>query len=167
VAILLWTAFSDDWEQGHKVIFDGANKHVIVYPYVTSIDIKSDIYSAWKEWMMIRDNGKYPPAIRGIGGDPTVSGQRAGDIYFLINGWKLIVDFTKTAISGILFSDDFDTAYYDEFLNPTYPAQITSTVNAIETVTTVLDSSAVDAQYQTILTAIAKSLTIEEFLALK
>ena len=167
MSILLWSTFADDWENNHKVVFDGVNKWIIVYPYVTSIDIKSDIYSAWKEWILLRDNGKYAAAMRGIGGDPTVGSQRAGDIYFLINGWKLVIDFTKTSISGILFSDDFDTAYYDENLNPTYPAQVSSTVNAIETVTTVLDSSAIDLQYQAMLTAIAKSLTLEEFLALK
>lgn len=167
MSILFWTAFSDDWEQNHKVVFDGVNKYIIVYPYVTTLDIKSDVYSAWKEWMLIRDNGKYAQAIRSIGGDPTTGSQRAGDIYFLINGWKLIIDFSKTNVSGILFSDDFDTAYYDEYLNPIYPAQISSTVNAIETKQTILDSAAVDLQYQAMLTAIAKSLTLEEFLALK
>jgi hypothetical protein len=163
----LWMAFAEDWDNNHKVVFDGANKWIIVYPDISSIDIKSDVYSAWKEWTQIRDNAKFLPAIRTIGGDPTTGSQRAGDIYFLINGWKLIVDFTKTNISGILFSDDFDTAYYDENLNPTFPALISSTVNAIETKETVLNEESVLASYESLLAAVAKTMTVEQFLALK
>jgi len=143
MSIALWASFAEDWEKQHKVVFDGANKRIVVYPYITAIDIKRDIYSAWKEWVTIRDNAKFPSAIRTIGGDTTIGTQRAGDIYFLINEWKLVVDFTATVISGMLFSDDFDTAYFDEYLNPTYPAQVSSTVNAIETAIATLDTATI------------------------
>ena len=103
----------DLWQNYHKVTFDGPNKIIRVNDGVTELDIKSDIYSDWKEWVITRnDNARYLPAIRSVGGDPTVSGQTAGDIYFLINGWKLYIDLTKVKVTGVLFSDNFDTAYY-------------------------------------------------------
>jgi hypothetical protein len=116
----------------HKVVFDGANKRITVNPGVADLDIRSDVYSAWKEWARILENGKFAAALRTIGGDPTIAGQRAGDIYFLINGWKLVIDLTQTRVNGALFSDDYDTAYYNDSLVPLYPVTVSSLVNTIE-----------------------------------
>lgn len=153
-------AYADDWENNHKVVFDGINRLIIVPTSATSIDIKSDIYSAWKEWMLLRDHGKFLAAIRTTGGDPTVQGQRSGDIYFLVNGWRLVIDFNFTGVSGILFSDDFDTAYYDDVLNPLYPAQVSSTVNAVETLQTILSEETVTQQYDALSSAVAALQTL-------
>ena len=73
------------------------------------------------------------PAIRSIGGDPTVAGQAAGDIYFLINEWKLYIDLTKVKVTGVLFSDNFDTAYYDFNGNAQFPAEVSSLVSGVST----------------------------------
>ena len=120
----------DFWNLYHKVTFDGANKLIIVNDGVTTLDIKEDVYSSWKEWMTLSaDNSRYLPAVRGIGGDPTIQGEFAGDIYFLVNGWKLLYDPTKVAVTGVLFSDDFDTAYYTYEQEALFPAQVTSIVS--------------------------------------
>jgi hypothetical protein len=124
----------DLWRLYHKVTFDGANRIIFVNPEVTDLDIKTDVYSAWKEWTSsMSDNAGWVPAVRTIGGDPTVSGQRAGDIYFLQNNWKLYIDLTQVRVTGILFSDDFDSAYYDFNGNIQYPAQVASLVTTAET----------------------------------
>ena len=126
----------DLWLNYHKVTFDGPNKLILVNEGVTELDIKSDVYSDWKEWVSTRnDNARYLPAIRSIGGDPTIAGQTAGDIYFLINGWKLYIDLTKVKVTGVLFSDNFDTAYYDFNGNAQFPAEVSSLVSGISATT--------------------------------
>lgn len=140
-----WFGFYGDWELRDKVTFDGPNRLIIVNPGVTELSVKEDIYSAWKRWVKVgADNAGFLPAMRGIGGDPTIGVQRAGDIYFTINNWRLVVDLAQTAVTGILFSDDFNTAYYDPDLNAVFPAIVSSAVNAIETTTTVVDNAALD-----------------------
>lgn len=51
-------------------------------PGVTSISVKTDLYSVWKEWLMVDDNSNRPQVFRAIGGDLVGSGRYAGDIYF-------------------------------------------------------------------------------------
>lgn len=118
----------------HKCVFDGVNRLIIVSDEVTSIDIRQDVYSDWKEWVISNQNSRFLPAVRPTGGDP-ISGtdQYTGDIFFLINGWKLVYDPRETAVTGILYSDDYDTAYYLKgSLEPLYPARVSSIVNTIE-----------------------------------
>ena len=121
--------FWDLWALYQKVTFDGANRIIYVNPEVTELDIKIDVYSNWKEWIKaMPENAGWLPAIRTIGGDPTVTGEFAGDIYFLINNWKLYVDLTKVRITGALFSDNFTSAYYNYAGTIQYPAQVSSIV---------------------------------------
>jgi len=121
----------DLWTLYHKVTFDGENRIIRVNEGVTELDIKTDVYSDWKEWVKsMPDNATWLPAIRAIGGDNTVQGQKAGDIYFLINGWKLYIDLTKVKVTGILFSDDFDSAYFDNSGSIQFPALVSSLVTA-------------------------------------
>ena len=60
------------WELFNKVTFDGPNKLIYIVDEVTELDVKRDIYSAWKEWVLVNGhiNSKFEPAIRGTGGDP-------------------------------------------------------------------------------------------------
>lgn len=119
----------DLWTLYHKVTFDGVNKLILVNPDVTTLDIKTDIYSDWKEWAQaIPDNAVWEAALRAVGGDPTVSGEFAGDIYFLTNGWKLYLDLTKVKVTGVLFSDDYESAYYDYSGTIQYPILVSSIV---------------------------------------
>ena len=121
------------WTLYHKVTFDGANRIIYVNEGVTDLEIKSEVYSAWKEWASSTpDNATWPPAIRTIGGDPTVGSQKAGDIYFLQNNWKLYLDITKVRVTGSLFSDNFTTAYHDLQGNQIFPAEVASLVTTQE-----------------------------------
>jgi len=120
----------DLWQNYHKVTFDGENKIITVNAGVTGLDIKKDIYSSWKEWTnSYKDNGKWFPAVRTVGGDPTISGEFAGDIYFLINGWKLYIDITTVRVTGALFSDDFESAYFTTDGIIQFPAKVASIVS--------------------------------------
>lgn len=94
-----------------KCVFDGINKLIYVNPDDTEISIKVDVYSAWKEWAAVRDNAKFLPAIRVTGGDP-IAGTTSftGDTYFLINGWRFLIDHSL-AIDGVIYSDDFPTPF--------------------------------------------------------
>jgi hypothetical protein len=93
-----------------KVSFDGVNKLIVVNPDSLSIDVKQDIYSAWKEWLLESDNIKFLSAVRVIGGDPIGGGRYAGDIYFLKNGWRISVNHSCD-IEGVLYSDDFPSPF--------------------------------------------------------
>ena len=122
----------DLWQNYHKVTFDGPNKIIRVNEGVTELDIKVDVFSDWKEWVSsMSDNAYWVPAVRTICGDPTVSGQRAGDIYFLQNNWKLYIYLTKVKVTGVLFSDNFDSAYYDFNGVIQFPIQVASLVSGI------------------------------------
>ena len=73
--------------------FDGANLIITLHAggAVHTVDVQNDLYSDWKEWMLLADNRKYPPAFRATGGDELVPGLNAGSYYFLQNqlGWRL------------------------------------------------------------------------------
>lgn len=123
----------DYWRLYSKTTFDGVNKIIYVNEHVTELRIKEDVYSEWKEWTQLESNGRYAGAIRSIGGDPTVDGQQAGDIYFLTNGWKLYIDLTKVKVIGTLFSDNFNSAYFDFQGRLQNPVQVTNLVNIVKT----------------------------------
>jgi hypothetical protein len=124
--------FWDYWNLYHKVTFDGENKTIIVNNEVEEISIK-EIYSSWKEWAQIYDNAKYLSAIRTTGGDPIGGGVFTGDVYFLINGWKLSIDLQHTKVTGVLYSDDYPTAYYTKEMSAQYPAVVSSLVTTVST----------------------------------
>ena len=110
MSAILWGAWADEWELRGAVTFDGVAKTITVNAGETVVSVKDDIYSSWKRWVMIYDYSKYLPAMRTIGGDPVGGGQYAGDIYFLINGWKIIVAEGIT-VNGIIYSDDYPTPF--------------------------------------------------------
>lgn len=139
--LALGFGFFDLWELYQKVSFDPVQRLIFVNEGVTELDIRTDVYSDWKEWFQLSDyTGQAPPAIRTIGGDPTGDGVRAGDIYFLINGWKLVFDPSVVAVTGVLLSDDFDTAYWRDpvgntirdDLIPVFPAVVSNLVTTVE-----------------------------------
>lgn len=95
-----------------SVTFNGITKIVKIDPGVTSIAVQ-DIYSRWKEWLILSDNIKYLPAFRYVGGDPTINGQRLGTTFFIINGWK-IEPFSGDhvlSVEGNIFSEDASNVF--------------------------------------------------------
>lgn len=107
---MLLTLYNGDfeyWSLYHKVTFDGANKIIQINFGETAIDVETDIYSAWKEWVRLRDNGKFESALRSVGGDPLPT-DRLGSTFFLTNGWRIRTwegDHTLT-VFGNLYTDE-------------------------------------------------------------
>lgn len=110
--MLIWNAFGEQWELNHKVTFDGENRIIHIADSVPSIDVKNDIYSSWKEWIQLYDNSKYLSAMRVTGGDPTstTGDVYTGDIYFLVNNWRIYVH-ANCEINGVIYSDDYPSPY--------------------------------------------------------
>lgn len=118
--------YQEDWLLYHKVTFDGINKLIIINPNEQQISVKEDIFSSWKEWTRLRDNAKFLPAVRTIGGDNIGNGQKAGDTYFTINGWRILTSDSCT-ITGIVYSEDFPSP----FISPANVKIVTNSVSNI------------------------------------
>ena len=116
-----------------KCVFDGPNKLIYVNEQDSVISIKEDVYSAWKEWSMFADNAKFLPAIRVTGGDP-IAGTTSftGDTYFLINGWRFLIDHSLT-IDGVIYSDDFATPFVQKEGTQIVTNKVSSLVQTVTT----------------------------------
>jgi hypothetical protein len=163
--------FWDYWNLGAKVTFDGTSKLIYVNPDVTALDIRADVYTTWVKWIELYENTVFTFAIEYSGLDP-IPGGNTGDIYFLKNGWKLIIDLTKVAVSGVLYSRDYSTAYYSSTLTPQYPATVAALVNTVtnyqNVVTGDVGSIVVPTAQQNADAVIASGvLTKPQFIALK
>lgn len=89
-----------------KVTFDGFNKLILVNFGETSLDFRTDVYSAWKEWLLDPNhiNSKYPIAISVIGGDPLPGARALGTTFFIENGWRMRTwdgDHSLTVIGNV------------------------------------------------------------------
>jgi hypothetical protein len=116
-----------------KVVIDGVAKTIRVNESASTLDIRVDVYKEWVLWVSQSDNSKFLQAMRYTGLDPMGGALFTGDTYFLINGWKLLVDLTLTRVSGVLLSDNYDTAYYTYTLVPLFPVSVSSLVTTIST----------------------------------
>ena len=105
--------------------FDGASLHITL-PSVSSYDVTNDFYSAWKEWFVLADNAKFPPAFDTTGGDNVGVGQEIAPYYFCRNdlGWRIKMPEAdgEIVVQGNLFPRDSNiplfeqTAGFDAFL---------------------------------------------------
>jgi hypothetical protein len=132
MALNIWISHGEEWLALEKVNFNGVTKEITVNSDVTELNIRSDVYSAWVRWFEREENRQYLPAIRFTGLDP-IPGGFTGDTYFLINGWKLKYDANVVAISGVLYSDDYDTPYWSAEDKPIFPATVSALVNTAVT----------------------------------
>lgn len=114
---------------------------------VTSLDVQIDLYSDLKLWFKTGSNsGSVDFPIRTIGGDPTSGSQKAGDIYFMQNGWRVVYDPTETVVIGALYSDDFVTPWLQVItLKTVFPAVVSSLVTALTVPTSQENADAVSA----------------------
>ncbi len=90
------------------VTFDGPNKLMNVISGTTNIDVEKDLYSDWKEWILLSDNAKYLRALRTTGGDPTnAAGTSFSPKYFfLMNGWRVKIDGDTVIVERNLYVDE-------------------------------------------------------------
>lgn len=121
----------DYWALYNKVTFDGDNRLIIINEGVAEIDVRRDIYSAWKEWVQIYDNSKYLAAIRTTGGDPIGGGQFTGDVYFLINNWQILVN-DNCVFTGVIYSDNFPSPFSVDSTANIVTNVVSSLVNTIQ-----------------------------------
>ena len=128
----LYSAQWDYWQLYHKVTFDGVNKLIIINPDETNISVKRDLYSSWKEWIRLEENAKFLSAIRVSGGDPVGGGEFTGDVYFMINNWRVYIDHS-CLIDGVLYSDDYSTPYIQVMDTNIVTNKVSSLVSTVET----------------------------------
>ena len=88
-----WLPADEGGHPGQKVTFDGVAKIIYVAEGVTELDVKADIYSAWKEWKIYSQEAPhptaYPNAFTVVGGDDITTTQKVGGTFFLENGWRI------------------------------------------------------------------------------
>jgi hypothetical protein len=76
-----------------KVAFSAFEKIIYVNEGVRELDVKIDIYSAWKEWYLSSPEFPYASAseiaISAIGGEPLNDTLNVGSTFFLENGWRI------------------------------------------------------------------------------
>jgi hypothetical protein len=95
-----------------KVTFNGNTRIIEILPSIETLDVQIDLYSEWKRWSVLENNLKYLQAFRTFGGDPTISGQFAPRYFFLMNGWRVVVDNGEDVNVGVnLFTDELDTPF--------------------------------------------------------
>lgn len=69
------------------ITFDGASKRIILDSASLSA---SDIWSEWVDWLDAdTDNGKWPVAMKQVGGDDLGGGLLIPPYIFLLNGWRV------------------------------------------------------------------------------
>lgn len=97
--------------------FDGANLHITL-PSIGSFDVQTEIYSAWKEWVVVGDNAKYPPAFDTTGGDAVGGGQNIAPYYFCRNdlGWRIKMPSAngEIVVTGNLFPRDSSILLFEQ-----------------------------------------------------
>ena len=133
------TYFNNEWQYWglyHSVTFDGPNKLIIINEGVTTLNIKEDVYSAWKDWILVlgqtdhKDNPAYLEAISAIGGEPTPTGE-IGSTFFLENDWKLkpYPGSYRLIVNGNLYSVDGSDPYVPADVIPNFPNNISISSN--------------------------------------
>jgi hypothetical protein len=132
------------------VSFSGANKLITCTSGTTSLDIRKDAYSRWKDWMLTDDNSKYLAAFSTLGGDEIATGEFVGDFYFLENGWKIKPQEASHVLSvvGNIFSRDGSNPYnsttgtYNVTIKTKYAALTNQIISAGATIDLNLDAVA-------------------------
>jgi hypothetical protein len=138
--------------------FDGYGRFVFVSTALARLDV-AEMYSRWIDWLGETDsagdnNTKWPVAMRYSGKDP-IPGGFTGVTFFMTNGWRVRYNPATTAVDGVLFSEDYDTAFWSLDRQPVYPVAVSAVVNQVTTTTNVVtgDVGAVAGQVRTELAA--------------
>tara|TARA_B100000768_G_scaffold93566_1_gene87543 strand:+ start:32992 stop:33510 length:519 start_codon:yes stop_codon:yes gene_type:complete len=90
-------------------VFDGDNLYITL-PSLGSYNAEVDLYSAWKEWIILVDNAKFPIAFSTTGGDDIGSGDSLAPAFFVRNdlGWRIKMPSAsgEIKIDGNIFPRD-------------------------------------------------------------
>lgn len=74
------------------VTFNGDTLRITLDSGVTELNVQTDLYEPWKNWMLANPrNRRFPEAFRSTGGDPLTSIIDSGSYFFLQNdkGWRI------------------------------------------------------------------------------
>jgi hypothetical protein len=120
--------------------FDGINKEIILTspggtasPSVINLDVV-DMYSRWKEWLVLTDNSKYREAFFTVGGEPIGGGQSISSYIFLTNDWKIKPpeeDCVINSVGGNLATDDASNPFLPTTGNFTVQVSYFNSSNSI------------------------------------
>lgn len=119
------------------VNFDGVNKTITVTN--TLIEVRRDLYSAWKRWAVVGDNLKYLQAFRSVGGDGIGGGSSSPNFFFLMNNWKIVVDGVVAEFKYNLYCEESSNETYTPFVYVN-GGNATNSVSSSPVVTVVEDS---------------------------
>ena len=109
--------------------FDKYWKHIFVSEAVASINLP-DMWSRFVDWYVVDENTKSLPAMKYSGFD-IIPTWFTGATFFMYNWWKCVYNPNTTAISWVLYSEDFSTWYWDVNWNPIYPVTVSAVVNTV------------------------------------
>lgn len=111
--------------------FDKYGKFIYVSQLASVCDL-ADMWSRWVDWVVVGDNAKIKPAMEYSGFDIIPTGF-TGATFFMVNGWRVILNPAVTSITGVLYSKDYNTGYwtYDDVPLPIYPITVSSVVNTV------------------------------------
>ena len=132
------------------ITFDKHGLFIEVSPSILTIDIAT-IRSRHVDWLDVEENDKIKKGIRYSGFDSIPTGF-TGATFFMINGWRLVYNPSTTAISGVLYSEDYDTAYWTrvaDIWDPLHPVTVSAVVNTVvvETVSEITPEAVADATW--------------------
>lgn len=128
------------------VTFDGAIRLIQVDDGVEELDVQSDLYGAWKNWVVQPGNAGYAPAFRTVGGDPTTAGKQLGATYFLTNGWRIRPQEAdhRLIVTGNLYTEEGDSPFLPT-LGPYTVAIISEVSNLTDSISLLVSKEALEA----------------------
>jgi len=132
------------------VTFNGNTKLIVIDNGVTSLTAL-DIYSDWKEWVLLTDNAKYVQAFSVLGGDPLPGSRFLGTTIFLENNWRIrpYEGDHSLDIEGNLYDRGGSTPFVSTI--GSYNVLITLTVsNLVDTISTGGSSAITNTDIQSI-----------------
>ena len=109
--------------------FDKYWKHIFVSEAVSTIDL-AEMRTALVDWSIIDENLKMKPAMKYSWFDVIPWGYTWAT-FFMINWWKCVYNPNTTAITWVLYSEDYATWYWDLNDNPIYPVTVSAVVNTV------------------------------------
>lgn len=115
-----------------KATFDGINKIITINSGITNINVKTDLYSDWKEWVFTSSNAKYEPAFRSVGGDELQVNYFLAPTFFLLNGWRIRPDesnHTLVVVGNLYVDGSNDSPFISTIGN--YRVMINSTTSNV------------------------------------
>jgi len=116
-----WETTAAGGYPNQKVAFDSITKTIFVAEGVTQLDVKVDLYSAWKEWIKEAHDAVIPAgqliAFSAVGGDAVTDNQNLGTTFFLENGWRIQPytsgqSYTLTITGNLYTREPGETPFY-------------------------------------------------------